>query len=198
MGPSVLLFTGHLVDKIDRESSRFPYRLVREVKQLVEAEIDMLLQKGMPAMAVSSLAAGGDMIFACEVVKREIPLTVFLPFEKDRFLADSVRYLKDIPSEDPREWEDHFHENIAKASMVIISHSDGMKPDEAYAACNKSMLEFALGLTENQPAKIMALALIQNATDIKAGGSADFVNQMQSIGIDVKKIWPSRSNKLYC
>jgi hypothetical protein len=198
MTDSVLLFTGHLLDKINRESARFPYRLIREVKQIIEEEVDRLLQKTVPGMAVSSLAAGGDMLFASEVLRRNIPLAVFLPFEKERFLSDSVKYLKDIPTEDPKEWEDHFHENIARAKTVIVTHSDGLKSEEAYAACNKAMLTFALGLTENKPSHILALALIKYPNEIKAGGAADFVNQLESIGVDVKKIWPGRSNKLYC
>ena len=60
------------------------------------------------------------------------------------------------------------------------------------------MLSRALELTHNQPSRILALALVQNSTEIKEGGAADFVKQMQSIGIDVKKIWPGRTNKLYC
>lgn len=198
MGPSIILFTGHLLDKIDRTSARFPYRLIREVKTLIEIEVEQIMKKGVPLMAVSSLAAGGDMLFASEMVRRHVPLSVFLPFEKERFLADSVKYLKDLPSEDPREWEDHFHENMSKASQVIVTHSNGLSPEEAYSACNQAMLAFALNLTKNLPSKIMALALIQNTSEIKKGGAADFVNQLESTGINVKKIWPGRTNKLYC
>jgi hypothetical protein len=198
MGPSVLLFTGHLLDKIDRESARFPYRLIREVKTLIEIELEQILKNGFPVMAISSLAAGGDMLFACEAVRREIPLTVFLPFEKDRFLAHSVKYLKDLPSEDPKEWEDHFHENMSKASEVIITHSKGLRPEQAYAACNKEMLSFALKLAKNQPSKVLALALVKSSEEKKPGGAADFVSQLESTGIKVKKVWPGRSNKLYC
>ena len=198
MGPSVLLFTGHLLDKIDRESARFPYRLIREVKTLIEIELEQILKNGTPAMAISSLAAGGDMLFASEIVRREIPLTVFLPFEHDKFLARSVKYLKDLPSEDPKEWEDHFHENISKASKVVITKSNGLRPEQAYAACNKAMLKFALELSKNQPSKVLTLALVKNSEEIKPGGSADFVTQLESTGIKVKKVWPSRSNKLYC
>jgi hypothetical protein len=102
MGASILLFTGHLLDRIDRESSRFPYRLIREVKTLIEIELERIVANRVPAMAISSLAAGGDMLFASEIIRREIPLTVFLPFEKERFLADSVKYLKDLPSKIPK------------------------------------------------------------------------------------------------
>lgn len=198
MGPSVLLFTGHLLDRIDRESARFPYRLIRDVKTLIEIELEQILKTGPPLMAISSLAAGGDMLFASEIVQRNIPLTVFLPFEKDIFLAHSVRYLKDLPSEDPKEWEDHFHENISKASNVIVTQTKGLQPEQAFAACNKAMLKFALELSHGQPSKVLALALVKNSEEIKPGGSADFVTHLESTGINVKKIWPGRSNKLYC
>jgi hypothetical protein len=60
------------------------------------------------------------------------------------------------------------------------------------------MLSFALELSKNQPSKVLTLALVKNAEEKKPGGAADFVTQLESSGIKVKKVWPSRSNKLYC
>lgn len=185
----VLLFTGHLIDPIDRETARFPFGIVQEVHQAIQEQLDEFA-KHPPIVAISSLAAGGDMIFAEEVLKRKIPLVIFLPFEKEKFLSVSVKYLKGIPGENPDQWENHFHSVLAQATAVHILQCEVAQLSVCYASCNDAMLAFALETSNHQPGKILAIALIKNSPGMEAGGTADFVNLMQSNGITIKKIWP--------
>jgi hypothetical protein len=196
MDQTVLLFTGHLLDKIDRIAARFPYRLITEVGRMIQSEMAQLTDQERSQVAISSLAAGGDIIFAMEAVRRKIPLHVFLPFETDKFLMDSVKYLKDDPFEDPAEWENKFHAILSFAASVTITHPNGPGED-AFTCCNKAMLAFALDHANHRPGKILAIALIQHQSEVKAGGAAEFVNLIESAGIQVKRIWPARSNKLF-
>jgi hypothetical protein len=195
MDQTVLLFTGHLLDNIDRVDSRFPYRLIQEVSRMIQSEMDHVMDQERPVIAVSSLAAGGDIIFAMEVLRRKIPLHVFLPFEKEKFLVHSVKYIKNDPAEDPGEWESKFHSIIQSATAVNITTGDNDM--EAFADCNKAMLGFAMQRAHHRPEKILAIALIQHHTEIKSGGAADFVKLLESSDIRVKRIWPARSNKLF-
>jgi hypothetical protein len=185
----VLLFTGHLIDPIERESSRFPFGIIQDVQRAIQGQLDEMV-KHPPVLAVSSLAAGGDMIFAEEVLKREIPLVIFLPFEKEKFLSESVRYIKGIPGENPEQWENHFHYVLAQAAAVHILKCEVAQLGVCYASCNDAMLAFALESANQQPEKILALALMQNSAGMGAGGTADFVNLMQSNGVTIKKVWP--------
>jgi len=189
MAYPILLFTGHLIDPIDRETARFPFDIVQEVHQAIQGQLDELSHHP-PDVAISSLAAGGDMIFAEEALKRKIPLVIFLPFEKEKFLSVSVRYLKGIPGEIPEQWEDHFNSVLAQAAAVHILKCDVDQLSVCYASCNDAMLAFALETANQQPEKILALALIKNFAGTEAGGTADFVNLMESNGITIKKIWP--------
>ena len=197
MDHTVLLFTGHLLDRIDRVSARFPYRLINEVRRIIESELSHLTeQERRPQMAVSSLGAGGDIIFAGEIVRRKIPLHIFLPFEPDKFIADSVKYVKDDPDEDHGEWVDKFHHMIAAATTVTVTPLvDGDL--DPFASCNRFMLNYALEQSNFRPERILALALVDHQSEIKSGGSADFVNRIEAAGIAVKKVWPTRSNRLY-
>jgi hypothetical protein len=86
----VLLFTGHLVDSIDRPEQRFPHESLEEARKLLSVYIDQALRTQSYSLAVSSLGAGADMVFADEILKRGIPLTVFIPFEKERFIATTI------------------------------------------------------------------------------------------------------------
>lgn len=187
---SVLLFTGHLIDPIDRETARFPFDIVHHVERAIQRQLDDMV-KHPPVVAISSLAAGGDMIFAEEVLKRKIPLVVFLPFEKEKFLSESVKYLKGIPGENPEQWENHFHFVLSQATAVHILTCDVAELSVCYSSCNDAMLAFAMESANQKPGKILALALIENSAVTKAaGGTADFVNLMESNGITIKKVWP--------
>jgi len=188
MKSDVLLFTGHLIDPIGRENERFPFGMVQEARRLMQKELDALVT--VPAgIAVSSLAAGGDMIFAEEVLKRKIPLVVFIPFDQEKFLAASVKYLKGIPGEDPKEWESDFHEVLSKATAIHELKCEA-ELSACYASCNDAMLNYALEQTQHQPEKVLALALMNDSAGIERGGTADFVNRMHAKGIPIRKIWP--------
>ena len=185
----VLLFTGHLIDPIDRVTARFPFDIIQEVHREIQGHLDEMTNHP-PLIAISSLAAGGDMIFAEEVLKRKIPLVIFLPFDKKKFLSVSVKYLKGIPGEDPEQWENHFHSVLSQAVAVHVLKCEVEQLSVCYASCNDAMLAFALETANQQPEKILALALIKNSAGMESGGTADFVSLMQSNGITIKKIWP--------
>jgi len=189
MGPRVLLFTGHLIDPADRESARFPFGLVRDAERTIREELDKQLN-GMPSVAISSLAAGGDMLFASEIIRRGIPLEIFLPFEKERFLAASVKYVKGIPGEDPSEWEEDFHLVLEKAKSIHVLECEG-ELSVCYASCNEAMLTYALSQAGQDARAVLALALMKGEDGVMVGGTADFVKQMQWNGINVRTIWPS-------
>jgi hypothetical protein len=119
-------------------------------------------------LAVSSLGAGGDMLFADEVLKRGIPLTVFLPFEKEKFIATSVDYLKGTPNENPEEWRKEFERILLLASEVIYLKSEG---DNAYAHCNAEMLAYAIKKGDAAGRHVSAMALMRPDEKIIEGGS---------------------------
>lgn len=188
MGNKALLFTGHIIDPIGRESERFPFGLLHAAQRRIRQELDQLLEEP-PVVAISSLAAGGDMLFAEEVLKRKIPLIIFLPFEQERFLSASVKYIKGIPGEDPAAWERDFLQVLSQAS-AIHELKCAAELSICYASCNEAMLTFAIAQANQKTDDVLALALMNDSTGVEAGGTADFVNLMGSRGIQIKKIWP--------
>jgi hypothetical protein len=68
--------------------------LISDVRLLIGAAIDELVKLRSVDVAISSLGAGGDMLFAAEIIKRKIPLIIYLPFDKDEFIRTSVAYTK--------------------------------------------------------------------------------------------------------
>jgi hypothetical protein len=191
--PIVLLFTGHLIDSADRQEGRFPYELLDDIQKYLQAEIDDVTRIYIPEIAISSLAAGGDMIFAQEMLDRKIPLTVFLPFEIEKFLDFSVTYVKGISLEEPGQWAHRFHMIIQQAQDIIITGKSNDPPEEAFALCNEKMLSHALAMAGHDPLKILALALIKSDDEIRTGGTAEFVRLIQKQNILIKRLWPRTS-----
>lgn len=187
--PNVLLFTGHLLDSADRQTDRFPYRLLKEVKAHLKSEIDEITSVHKPQVAISSLAAGGDMIFAAEILDKKIPLTVFLPFEIEKFLDFSVTYMKGIPQEDPEQWAQRFRTIIQQAHEIIITGKTNDPPEDAFALCNEKMLSHALTLAGDNPRKVLALALIKSDEEPKRGGTAEFITLIQKQNVSIKRLW---------
>jgi hypothetical protein len=189
---NILLFTGHLIDQADRHEIRFPNSLIDKARALLRTEIESVLHTHTPQMAISSLAAGGDLLFAGEALGLKIPLIVFLPFEVDKFLDVSVAYDKSTTEPDLQLWTHQFHQIIGQAQKVVITGSNDSPLEAALTFCNDSMLAYALAHAGNDPQKVLALALVKSTGEIKKGGSSEFMRSIRSHGVFVKQIWPRK------
>jgi hypothetical protein len=122
-------------------------------------------------------------------------LHIYLPQPPHEFVDRSVQYAKNHADEDPNEWMSRFGSSIDRAvAMNIVSPSGGVDP---YVACNREMLRRAMDLSENQKDKILALAMMENGSEIKQGGAADFAHEIEAAGITVHRMWPHRPHRLF-
>lgn len=191
----MLLFTGHLLDSIDRISSRFPYRLLSEVRRMIAAEIRSFRHTQEQQIAISSLAAGSDILFAEAALEADIPLHIYLSHPPAEFVDRSVQYAKHQEDEDPGEWIARFGTSINRAvSINVVEPRNGLDP---YVSCNREMLRHALHFSGQQKEKILALAMMESGSEIKKGGAADFAHEIESAGILVRRLWPDRPHRLF-
>ena len=195
MHHTVLLFTGHLLDSMDRISSRFPYRLISEVRRMIAGEIKSFRHTQESQIAVSSLAAGSDILFAEAALEAGIPLHIYLSHPPAEFVDRSVQYAKNHENEDSDEWIARFGTSINQAvSINVVEPEDDQDP---YAACNHEMLRHALHFSNQQKERILALAMMERDSEIKKGGAADFAQEIESAGILVRRLWPERPHRLF-
>jgi len=192
VAPSVLLFTGHLLDAANRETTRFPHSMLDEAKLLISKSIDELAKVNSISVAIASLGAGGDMLFAAEVLKRNVRLHIFIPTEKGQFIDESVTYLKSVEGEDAEAWKLEFDRILALADIVVFT-----KPDHAeqnpYAACNTKMLQHAFELAPTERG-VVGLALVKPGEEKIEGGAAHFLQEMRSKHVPVQILWPGEQN----
>lgn len=195
MHHTVLLFTGHLLDSIDRISARFPYRLISEVRRMIADEIKSFRHSEERQIAISSLAAGSDILFAEAAIDAGIPLHIFLPYPPREFVDRSVQYAKNQEDEDSDEWITRFGVSMGRAVSINIAEvKDNLNP---YAACNREMLRYAMHFSGQKRDKILALAMMENGSERLQGGTADFALEIEAGGIQVRRLWPHRPHRLF-
>ncbi|MBY0433545.1 MAG: hypothetical protein K2U26_05510 [Cyclobacteriaceae bacterium] len=185
----VLLFTGHLLDAADRADERFPHHSLDDARKLLAAYIDQALQTQSYTLAISSLAAGADMLFAAEMIRRKIALVVFIPFEKETFIAESVNYLKGQADENPDAWRAEFERILSSAREVKYLHPAQPGP-AAYTYCNDEMLAYAINHGNATLCQVTAMALMRPHETKVEGGAAHFVEKIKKKNIPVQVIWP--------
>jgi len=126
--PRIGLFTGHMLDRPDRPAPRFPAAL----EETVRGEIEACLERRDVQIGYSSLACGGDILFAESILKRGGEVHIFLPFDIETFIEYSVRI---VPQEGLVE---RFRRILDNAASVRILNEHGDPDDGAgYDFCNR-------------------------------------------------------------
>ena len=192
-GKNVLLFTGHMFDGAGRAEPRFPINLSDEARRLIRIYLDEEIRLQPPGLAVCSLAAGGDMIFADEVLKKQIPLVIVLPFDKEQFITGSVTYPKQVTggeSDDPEVLRNEF-ERISSLAAEIRYAGEHHAGDNPYARCNTAIVEYAMNQAGEDVNNITAFTLLNPNEKPIQGGTAHFVEELKARDIPLQVIWPA-------
>lgn len=104
----VVCITGHIVDRSDRASPRFPDESVPKVKEA----FPVLFGQLGPTAAVVGGAAGADLL-ACEALQAmNVSATVILPMRSEPYAAESV-------SPSGPAWEAHFQQVLSASERVL-------------------------------------------------------------------------------
>ncbi|PWN05110.1 SLATT domain-containing protein [Rhodohalobacter mucosus] len=188
-----ILFTGHLIDAAGRKEKRFRVDMMEDVRRLIRTYLEEEMRHDAPDIAITSLGAGGDMIFADEVLKMGIPLIVFLPFAKERFLEESVLFEKESTRE-PVNWEKEFERILGSADKVIYT-GDATADENPFEKCNRSMFEYAMTEAGGDKELVTAMALMRPQEALKDGGTSHFVEELKRRRIGVHIVWPEAKEK---
>ena len=97
----VILFAGHMIDRPDRATPRFPPDRVPAAAAAIDAVLARL-DAASDDLALCSGANGGDLLFGEACVRRGLSLELRLPQEESKFLDDSVTFAGD-------QWRDRFY-----------------------------------------------------------------------------------------
>jgi hypothetical protein len=87
----IFLFSGHMVDAPGRAQPRFPAARAHVAKAALHRLVTEL-DAGPQDAAVCSGACGGDLIFDRLMLRRRVPLHLYLAFDREGFMARSVDF----------------------------------------------------------------------------------------------------------
>ena len=170
----VVLFSGHMVDRPDRATPRFPEALVpaageRIVRALTE------IGAGPGDLGIAQAASGGDLLFAQACLARGMRLEIYLSRDEPAFLADSVQFAA-------THWQEDFDglKNRPDVLFRIMPDDLGPAPEgvDVYDRCSRWTLHTALscGLT-----RVSFIALWDGKPGDGPGGTESMVSLVRKL-----------------
>ena len=84
------LFTGHMLDKPDIETSRLPATHVADMQKAIAKKLDEFNADYNDHAFLSGAANGGDIIFIEECIKRNMVVHIQMPYDEARYIQDYV------------------------------------------------------------------------------------------------------------
>lgn len=171
--PTVVVFTGHMVDRPDRSEPRFPEELV----STVAAEIQQRVDKLQPGFAFSSAACGSDILFLEAMLDRGAEVSIVLPYNEQAFIRDSVEVVPD------GNWRARFDRVLARAARVITTSNQRLEiGGVSYEFCNELMLGLAAIRARQLGTKLIPLAVWDGRPGDGPGGAAAVVQKWRRLG----------------
>ncbi|MFZ3376583.1 MAG: TRAFs-binding domain-containing protein, partial [Chthoniobacterales bacterium] len=182
--PCVILFAGHMIDRPDRPSPRFP----SELERFVAREIRDKIKKLKPGFGFSSAACGSDILFIEAMLDIDAKVSVALPYEKEQFIRDSVDF---VPGSD---WRARVERVLARVARVITVSTQRLEiGGVSYDFCNDMLLGLAAIHARQLDTPLVPLAVWDGTPGDGPGGAASAVQNWQTLGyepeiVDLAKI----------
>jgi hypothetical protein len=182
----VVICSGHMIDKPDRKTPRFPAGKADAVRAKIAQQLEQW-KIGAGDLAVCGGACGADILFAEESLRRGAQLRLLLAQEVDDFVRDSVRHAGN-------DWVQRFHALREKSEVAIQPERLGKEPNDVsiYARNNLWIINTAR-VEAADSAKIHALLVWdEKPTGDGPGGTADFEQKVRDLGGLVEIINPTK------
>jgi hypothetical protein len=169
--PTVVVFAGHMIDRPDRPRPRLPARMAEAVK----ATIRTWLQEHHGIIGYSSAACGADILFQEAVHELGGQTYVVLPYDAERFAADSVDI---VPGAD---WPVRFRQVLANATQVVTASPEKIPTGSvSYDYANLVLYGLALVQAQRLETSVVGLAVWDKQPGDGPGGTASVVARWQS------------------
>ena len=162
----------HMVDAPDRaKPPRFPAERVPAVAREIAGRLERLAA-GPEDVAITSAAAGGDLLFMEACAERGVPVLVHLPFPEPRFVTASVAFAGEP-------WRERYFRLTRDPSVEIRVLSEELGPDplgaNSFERCNLWQLYTALSFG---PSRVRFIAVWDGEPGDGPGGTKHMVDEV--------------------
>ncbi len=167
--PSVIVFSGHMIDALSRKEARFPSSKQEEIGEKIRLEIARL--RG--GVGYSAAAAGSDILFLEAMLAAGGKVHVVLPVDIENFKEQSLR-----PS--GRDWEERFEAVVDKAeSLTVLDVFNPGNFENSLEFTNRYLFGIARMRAEQMQTSLRPLAVLQENDPGGRGGTAGMVRLWQ-------------------
>lgn len=174
--PSVVVFSGHLLDEPGRPVPRFPAHAEPTVREALRLQ----LLQFKAGFGYSSLAAGADIIFCELLLEMEAKVNLVLPCSVEAFKRQSVNYAGP-------EWEKRFHHVLANSNSVVVANPTGFSTQAAAPIELVYASRIATGLAGLQAQSLdldlRTLAVWDGVDHRRPGGTASQIRDWKQQGL---------------
>jgi class 3 adenylate cyclase len=177
--PPVVVFSGHMIDRPERESPRFPAALEREVRGASRAQLAPL----GPVIAYASAACGSDLIFLETVLELGGVVHVVLPYDRDDFVRDSVEV---VPGSG---WRARFDAVLARSAQVLTVSPQRMSHGlHSYEYANQILIGLARLHADQLDGAFVPLVVWDGQAGDGPGGTESVVACCRELGIEPRRV----------
>lgn len=173
--PSVVVFSGHMLDHPDRAVPRFTADREAEVREAIRLHL-LGIKAGI---GYSSAACGADLVFCECLLEMEAKVNLVLPCSVEAFKRQSVNFAGP-------QWERRFHHVLANATSCISTSPTGNAVTAPQASSGGGLIyanRVATGLAALQARaldlELKALAVWDGKPAQRPGGTAHVVADWQ-------------------
>ena len=173
--PCVLVFAGHMIDRPDRTTPRFPSEFESQVAKEIQRKIDRL----KPGFGLASAACGSDILFLEAMLDTGAEVSVVLPYNEEDFVRDSVDF---VPNS---KWRARFERVLARSARVITASTQRMGiGGSSYEFCSQLLLGLAAIRCRQLDTTLVPLVIWNETPGDGPGGTASIVENWRKIGYE--------------
>jgi class 3 adenylate cyclase/tetratricopeptide (TPR) repeat protein len=177
--PKVVVFTGHLLDRPDRRTPRFPPQLESAVRDAIRTR----LKKVGAGFGFASAACGSDILFLETLIESGGEAHVVLPYDKKQFMKDSVTILPGT------NWGARFEQVLKGANEIITASGQRLGDGSMSFEYTNLLLQGLAHMKARQlETQLVPLAVWDQKRIDKRGGTANVVEHWQNLGLNVEMI----------
>lgn len=174
--PRVIVFTGHMLDRPDRPTPRFPASLV----DAVAAQIKSRVNKAGVSYAFASAACGSDLLFLQAAIDAGADVHVVLPFSRDEFFKSSVEFAGEPYA---KLFWNMVDESSDRVRVTQLSTKPSMNVYKDFEYANRILYGLARVRSLELGTELSAMCVWNNQPGDGAGGTADAVNAWRAAGL---------------
>src|SRR5207302_612035 len=176
--PDIIVFAGHLIDRPERSSPRFPASIESSVRDAIRSRI----RKIAPGFGYASAGCGADILFLESLLSNGAEAHVVLPYEKQQFIQDSVAFAN-------ADWIKRFENALERATTVTTASNERIEEGSmSFEYANLLLFGLADIRARQLETDLVPLAVWDNKPGDGPGGTASAVEHWKRLGLDVQVI----------